>query len=220
MENPELTSTLEHLDTIITKYLDGVVTIYSRKYGVEIQADGERLAVQSTPLIFRNRVTGLCGNFNGEKIADLETPKQCILPVPRLTAMTFMIEDGKCRGVPQQVKPELTKFERTCIEKEEIPTRVTEVFETRTVLRSKSGETELKHIFEEFGEKICFTKEMVRICYKTYPNEIVPKKVPFTCFSGPKAEVIKRRVLAGEHIGELITRPTEFMQTVYEPKRC
>jgi len=219
-EPKEFTSTLEHLDTVITRYMDGVITIHSEKYGVEIQADGERLNVQSTPLIFRNRVTGLCGNLNGEKIGDLETPKQCIMPVPKLTAMTFMIEDGKCRGVPQQVKPELSKLEQKCIVKKEIPTRVTEVFETHTVLRSKSGETELKHIFEEFGEKICFTKDLVRICYKTYPTEIVPKKVPFTCFSGPKAEVIKRRVIAGERVEELISRPTEFVQTVYEPEHC
>merc|ERR1712142_14662 len=216
----ELISTLEHLDTQVTKYMDGVVTIYSLKYGVEVIADVERLEVLSYPIIFRNKVTGLCGDLNGEWIADLKSPKQCIMPIPKLTAMTFMLEDGKCTGIPKQARSEMKKFEHKCIEKKDIPTKVTEVFETHTVLKGKSDESELKHIFEEYGEKICVTKEMVRICNKTYPKEIVPKKVPFTCFSGPKAEVIKRRIIAGEPIEELSTHPTEFMQTIYESKQC
>merc|ERR1711915_939175 len=161
-EVKEFSTVMEHLDTIVTKYLDGVYTIYSRKYGVEIVADGERLEVKSYPILFRDRVTGLCGDLNGEWLADLKTPKQCILPVPKLTAMTFMLEDGKCRGIPQQEKPELHKFEQRCIKKEEIPTRVSKVFETPVVYRMKNMETELKHTFVEIGEKICVSKELIR----------------------------------------------------------
>merc|ERR1712198_47432 len=128
-EVKEFNTVMEHLDTIVTKYLDGVYTIYSRKYGVEIVADGERLEVRSYPILFRDRVTGLCGDLNGEWLADLKTPKQCILPVPKLTAMTFMLEE-QCSGMPQQEKSELHKFEGKCIKKEEIPTRVTKVFES------------------------------------------------------------------------------------------
>merc|ERR1712243_383297 len=82
----ELETTLENLKTIVTKYSDGVYSIYSRKYGVEIIADGERLKVKSNPLIFGDRATGLCGDLNGEWIADLKSPKQCVIPVPKLTA--------------------------------------------------------------------------------------------------------------------------------------
>merc|ERR1712234_69052 len=183
----ELISTLEHLDTQVTKYMDGVVTIFSLKYGVEVIADVERLEVLSYPIIFRNKVTGLCGDLNGEWIADLKSPKQCIMPVPKLTAMTFMLEDGKCRGVPQQEKTELRKFEGKCIKKEEIPTRVSEVFEPRVLLRMKTSETELRHTFVEMGEKICFSKELIRECSRSYPKEVVAKKIPFTCISGPHA---------------------------------
>merc|ERR1712228_1060344 len=219
-EVKELNTVMEHLDTIVTKYLDGVYAIYSRKYGVEIVADGERLEVKSYPILFRDRVTGLCGDLNGEWIADLKTPKECIIPVPKLTALTFMLEDGKCRGIPQQEKPELRKFEQRCIKKKEIPSRVSKVFETPVVYRMKNMETELKHTFVEIGEKICVSKELIRECTRSYPKEIVTKKVPFTCFSGPHALVIKSRVIAGEHIGELSTYPTEFIQTIYEPKQC
>merc|ERR1711915_362057 len=200
----ELDTVLEHLNTLVTKYKDGVYTIYSRKYGVEVIADGERLEVKSYPILFRDRVTGLCGDLNGEWIADLKTPKECIIPVPKLTALTFMLEDGKCRGIPQQ----------------EIPTRVSKVFETPVVYRMKNMETELKHTFVEIGEKICVSKELIRECSRVYPKEIVTKNIPFTCFSGPHALVIKSRVIAGERIGELSTYPTEFVQIIYEPKQC
>merc|ERR1712042_172969 len=218
-EVKEFNTVMEHLDTIVTKYLDGVYTIYSRKYGVEIIADGERLEVRSYPILFRDRVTGLCGDLNGEWLADLKTPKQCILPVPKLTAMTFMLEE-QCSGMTQQEKSELRKFEGKCIKKEEIPTRVTKVFESHVVLKMKSSETELRHTFVEMGEKICFSKELIRECSKTYPKEIISKKIPFTCISGPHAKVIKSRVIAGESVEELSTLPTEFLQTVYEPKQC
>merc|ERR1712234_77675 len=218
-EVKEFNTVMEHLDTIVTKYLDGVYTIYSRKYGVEIVADGERLEVRSYPILFRDRVTGLCGDLNGEWMADLKTPKQCILPVPKLTAMTFMLEE-QCSGMPQQEKSELRKFEGKCIKKEEIPTRVTKVFESHVVLKMKSSQTELRHTLVEMGEKICFSKELIRECSKTYPKEIISKKIPFTCISGPHAKVIKSRVIAGESVEELSTLPTEFLQTVYEPKQC
>merc|ERR1712203_782864 len=218
-EVKEFNTVMEHLDTIVTKYLDGVYTIYSRKYGVEIVADGERLEVRSYPILFRDRVTGLCGDLNGEWLADLKTPKQCILPVPKLTAMTFMLEE-QCSGIPQQEKSELQKLEGKCIRKEEIPTRVTKVFQSHVILKMKSSETELRHIFVEMGEKICFSKELIRGCSKTYPKEIISKKIPFTCISGPHAKVIKNRVIAGESVEESSTLPAEFLQTVYEPKQC
>merc|ERR1712168_1021056 len=130
-----MATTLENLNTIVTKYLDGVYSIYSRKYGVEIIADGERLEVKSNPLIFGDRATGLCGDLNGEWMADLNSPKQCVIPVPKLTAMTFMLEDGKCEGVPQPLKPKLEKYEQRCIREKVIPTKVEKVFESHVSLK-------------------------------------------------------------------------------------
>merc|ERR1711931_419183 len=215
----ELETVLENFNTIITKYTDGVYSIYSRKYGVEIIADGERLVVRSNPLVFRDRATGLCGDFNGEWVADLQSPKQCVIPVPKLSAMTFMLEDGKCKGVPQNIKPKLEKYEQKCLKKEVIPTRVGQVFKSQVTLTMRY-ETELKHTFEQFGEKLCFSKELVRVCSRGYPKQVTSHKVPFTCLSGPYAEVIKSRIIAGERVEELSTRPTEFTQTVYEAKKC
>merc|ERR1712083_950323 len=174
----------------------------------------------SYPILFRDRVTGLCGDLNGEWIADLKTPKECIIPVPKLTALTFMLEDENVEVFHNKRNLSLISLSKGVSKKEEIPTRVSKVFETPVVYRMKNMETELKHTFVEIGEKICVSKELIRECTRSYPKEIVTKKVPFTCFSGPHALVIKSRVIAGERIGELSTYPTEFVQIIYEPKQC
>jgi len=216
-----LKTTLESFNTIVTKYLDGVTSIYSRKYGVEIIADGKRLEVKSNPLIFGDRATGLCGDLNGEWIADVKSPKQCVIPVPELTAMTFMLKDGKCRGVPQPLQPKLEKYEQICIKEKVIPTKVDKVFESHLSLKMQSREIELKHIFEQIGgDELCVSKEMIRVCSRSYPKEIFSKRIPFTCISGPHAMVIKSRVIAGEYIENLVAHPTKFVRTVYESMKC
>merc|ERR1712228_421711 len=55
---------------------------------------------------------------------------------------------------------------------------------------------------------------------RRFPKEVKSSKVEFTCRSGPKANILKKRVQAGEMIGELKTYPTTYSQTVYQPTKC
>merc|ERR1712137_1337801 len=131
--------------------------------------------------ILRNRVTGLCGDLNGEKTADLR------------------------------------KEEENCVRKETIPTKVSRIFEVETETRPRP---ELKHLIEEIKGKIFFSKDMIRTCVRSFPKEIKAKVVEFTCRSRPHAEVLKRRVEAGELVEELKTYPTTHSRTIYQPKHC
>merc|ERR1711976_41894 len=72
-------------DTIVSSYVDGVYSLFSRKYQIEVIADGQRLEVKSPQHIFRNRVTGMCGDLNGEWSADMKSAKQCIVTKPKLS---------------------------------------------------------------------------------------------------------------------------------------
>merc|ERR1712083_840216 len=70
-------------EIFVTRYMDGVYSLYSPKYGVEVIADGERLEVKSPQFIFRNRVTGICGDLNGEWTL-ISSPQDSVsLPSPR-----------------------------------------------------------------------------------------------------------------------------------------
>ena len=209
----------EPKETYITKYEDGVYSIYSSKYGVEVLADGERLKVKSHELIFRNRVTGLCGDMNGEKTSDLKTGRQCVLSHSQLTGFSYMLEDGKCRGIPEEKKTELRQEERRCIKDEVKPTKVHEIFGQHLGQKSPTQGSRI-HLVELKVNKTCFTKQMIRVCQNSFPREIVPRQAEFVCMTGPEARTMERRVLAGDRCEELDHLPTEFSNTVYEPTQC
>jgi hypothetical protein len=204
-------------DTYVVNFKDGVYSIVSKKYGVSVLADGERMEVKSYQHSLRNRVTGLCGDMNGETTADLKSSKRCIMTAPKLSAFSFMLEDGKCRGIPEQMKTELKRQEQRCVRKEETPTKVSETF--RRSLESKR-QPELRHLVEETRGKTCFSKELVRVCSTRFPSEVVARQARFACKAGPQVDVLKRRIMAGDQIEELEKLPTQYIQTVYEPKHC
>merc|ERR1712137_1183019 len=207
----------EDEDTYVTNSEDGVYTIVSKKYGVSVEADGKRIQVDSYQHIFRNKATGLCGDLNGEQTADVKSSRRCMMSTPKLSALSFMIEDGKCKGVPQQEKSELQREEERCVKKEEIPTKVSSIFRSQI---DSNRQPELRHLTEEIKGETCFSKDLVRVCSRTYPKEIRAKRVEFTCVSGPKVESLKRRVQAGELVEQLKKSTTSLVKIVYEPKQC
>ena len=104
--------------------------------------------------------------------------------------------------------------------KEEIkPTKVFEYF-GKHLSQQRRRPTEHMHLVESSGNKVCFSKEMTRVCQNTFPKEVQGKQTEFVCMSGPEAKVMERRVLAGDRCQELNNLPTEFSQTVYEPTNC
>ena len=204
-------------DTYVVNFKDGVYSIVSKKYGVSVLADGERLEVKSYQHFLRNRVTGLCGDMNGEKTADLKSSKKCIMSEPKLSALTFMLEDGKCRGLLEQDKVELRRQEQGCVRREENPTKVSDIF--RKSLESKR-QPELRHIVEQTRGKTCISKELIRVCNTNFPSEVRAKQARFACLESSQNEVLRRRAIAGDQVEELERLPTQYTQTVYEPKQC
>merc|ERR1711911_412847 len=184
----------EDEDTYVVNSEDGVYTILSKKYGVSVNADGKRIEVNSYQQIFRNKATGLCGDLNGERT-----------------------EDVKCKGIAQQEKSELQREEQRCVKKEEIPTRVSSIF--RSELDS-NRQPELRHITEEIKGETCFSKNLIRVCSRTYPKEIKAQRVEFTCIAGSKVESLKRQVQAGELVEQLTKSTTSSIKIVYVPTEC
>merc|ERR1712121_83298 len=202
-------------ETHVIKYEDGVYSIHSHKYGVEVTADGERLMVRTNELVFRNRATGLCGDLNGEETADLKTGNQCLLSEPELVGYSFMLEDGKCQGAPEEKKSVIHREEQRCVKEEVEPTIVSGI-----VTPKRSNPTERRHLIEKQGQKSCFSKNMIRSCNQSTPKEVRARQVGYVCMNGPKANVMERRVKSGDRVPELQNMPTDFSQTVYEPSQC
>merc|ERR1711942_233695 len=82
------------------------------------------------------------------------------------------------------------------------------------------AQPEQQHLIEEHEGKICFSKDFIRICSRSYPKQVRSKQVGFACVHGPEAQIIKNRVQGGDLVEELERFPTEYIKTVHEPRQC
>ena len=99
---------------------------------LHVITDGKSIEIIA-PLLLKGRALGLCGDLNGEQVADLPSPRDCIM-TPRLAAMSYMLnKDGKssnasplaCNGIPQQDLQEYKREEQECVKQRYIPTQIT-----------------------------------------------------------------------------------------------
>merc|ERR1712029_437182 len=93
---------------------DGVFEIFSLKYGMAVLADHEAVEVKTFQWALRNLACGLCGDMNDEKTADLKSAGKCVMSQPKLAALSYMVEDGQCEGIPAQLKPVYQKEASEC----------------------------------------------------------------------------------------------------------
>merc|ERR1712029_740344 len=177
LNNRPISSMLINLSTLFATLMEFMQLF--PKYLELAVSDGKRIEVKTHQLFLRDRATGLCGDLNGEWSADLRSAKKCVVPKHKLAAVSFMIEYGKCQGIPQQEKSELQRYEQRCVRKTELPTKVTQIFSRYL---NSQWQPEQRHLIEERYGKTCFSKELVRVCSRSYPKQVV--KASWICLSG------------------------------------
>merc|ERR1711970_1161319 len=150
-----------------------------------------------------------------EEMKETHVTRQCVLSESELTGLRFMIEDGKCHGIPEENKTQIEREEERCVKEEVEPTIVSGI-----VSPKRSTPTERVHLVEKYGRKTCFSKNMIRSCPKSTPKEVRARTVGYVCMTGAEAKVMERRVKSGERVTELSNLPTDFSHTVYEPSQC
>ena len=209
-------NTYDDENTYVTRYEDGVYAIVSRKYGVSVYADGDRIEVLTFKHLLKNKACGLCGDLNGEETADMKSPRQCVMSKPMLGAYTYSIEGAK--GVPSMYQNQVRKDQEECVRKEDVPTKVSHIF--RQMVEER-GKPELRHLTEKRPGKICISMERVKTCAGSSPNEVENRLVRFTCLLERDAQVWVKRAEGGDQIyAELQGLPIHFTQVVYEPSQC
>jgi len=121
----------------IKHYQDGVHHVYIPNQLLQVLTDGNRIEVVA-PQLLKNRAVGLCGDLNGEEVADLPSPQKCIMK-PRFAAYSYMLnKEGtsapRCSGIPQQDVPEYKREVQQCNKEEIIPTTIVPLFERARTL--------------------------------------------------------------------------------------
>jgi hypothetical protein len=209
-------NTYDDENTYVTRYEDGVYAIVSRKYGVSVYADGERIEVLTFKHLLKNKACGLCGDLNGEETADVKSPRQCVMSKPELGAHSYAIEGGN--RVPSMYEGQYRKETEECVKKEDFPTKVSHIFRQYKEERSKP---EMRHLTEKRPGKICISLERVKTCSGSSPNKVENRMVRFTCLLERDAQVWVKRAEGGDQIySELQGLPIHFIQVVYEPSQC
>merc|ERR1711962_1275213 len=200
---------------IVQHFQDGVVSVHVPEQGLKVLSNGSRIEVVA-PQVLKSRAVGLCGDMNGERTADVKTPRMCVMR-PRMAAFSFMLNKSgsgsgfeRCSGLPAAIKPEFERETTKCSRETIIPTPVSRLYERISFLNKPSGMT---HIVDKQSTQLCISKQM----------SIKQKSVEFVCVPQPSvmARSLEKRALSGESLFQEISQlPTVFRKVEFEPVAC
>merc|ERR1712121_115182 len=118
---------------IVQRFQDAVF-VHLPQQMLKVLSNGSVIEVVA-PQLLKSRAVGLCGDMNGERSADLKTPRMCVLR-PRLAALSFMLNKSgaqagfeRCSGLPAALKEEFVRESTKCPSEVIIPTPVSELYE-------------------------------------------------------------------------------------------
>merc|ERR1712111_340958 len=162
---------------ILKHFQDNVISVYVPEQGLQVLSNGILIEVVA-PQLLKSRTVGLCGDMNGEKSVDLKTPRMCVMP-PHLAALSFIVNKSgsapsfeRCAGIPAALKPEFVGLSTECPREVIIPTPISKLYESISVLTKPTG---MMHIVEKKSTKLCISK----------PLSIKQKSVEFACVPQP-----------------------------------
>jgi len=197
---------------------DGVMHLMAPAYNLDLQFDGERLAVSSSQLL-KNKLCGICGNFNHQSSADLAGPKKCIYSKPEVEIASYRISDPHCSPLQGSIKEKLATETKNCAKYHEIPT---EVYKTFIASVGQCSRTE--HMVLERSEEVCISRLPVLQCgaqCTPKPRQLVSKKVSFTCMKrGRIAELYREKAIQGLELPELKNKHESFATSILVPQSC
>merc|ERR1712088_61198 len=103
-----------HIVAKIIKSKDNVVILKSAK--VSVLFDGKRVKLEGSNLL-KNKLCGLCGDNNNNKIADVPSPRKCLLSTPKLELASYRVSlpSKTCSPLPSHLKEELERESERCV---------------------------------------------------------------------------------------------------------
>ena len=214
----------------VKHYQDGVYHIYAPQQMMHVVTDGRSIEVIA-PQLLKNRAAGLCGDLNGEEIADLSSPRKCIMK-PKLVAISYILNKNgnepyfpKCNSIRPEDLQEYKREEQKCTKEVTVPTPMLAIWERS---QRMSFPLVAAHKVEKQMNKICISKEKVKTCGGA-PGGLSgsgmrkEKMVKYACISSPssKAESLKKRAMVGESLGiELNGIATSYTKIEAEALTC
>jgi hypothetical protein len=92
----------------IVKRTSGEVSINAPSKGIKVICDGMNVRVEASNML-RGRMCGLCGDFNGEKMAEMKGPRGCVHISPLTFGRSYAVPSHGCSSLPKVTATELLR---------------------------------------------------------------------------------------------------------------
>merc|ERR1712158_354165 len=195
--------------------------------GREGHIDGKRVKLEGSNLL-KNKLCGLCGDNNNNKIADVPSPRKCLLSKPKLELASYRVSlpSKPCSPLPSHLKEELERESERCMKFSSKPT--SGMSSSISILsESLSGSESMKHYHEIVDKhsrnELCFSRIPILECGpSSHPVGVREKRVSFTCMSKSDRRTmhIAEKIRSGEVLPELKNLPESFSVEKAVPVEC
>merc|ERR1712037_894545 len=188
----------------------------------------KRVKLEGSNLL-KNKLCGLCGDNNNNKIADVPSPGKCLLSTPKLELASYRVSlpSKPCSPLPSQLKAELERETERCVKFTSTGMPTSDISSSISIQsESLSGECmmHMHEIVDKYSRnEPCFSRIPILECGSAcHPAGMREKRVSFTCMSKSNrrthhiAEKIRRR----EVLHELKNLPESFSTERSVPVEC
>merc|ERR1712165_646468 len=215
-----------HIVAKIMKSKDNVVILSSSK--VSVLFDGKRVKVLGSYLL-KNKLCGLCGDNNNKKVADVPSPRQCLLSKPKLEVASYRVSlpSKPCSPLPSHLRAELEKETERCVKfSTKRTTGISSGFVGSESLNGYGSQCLYHHhelVEQPSRGKTCFSRLPVIACGGScHRVGVKEKRVSYTCMpdSDRVTEHYVNKVRAGMILPELKNMPESYSTFENMPAKC
>merc|ERR1712165_422118 len=216
-----------HIVAKIIKSKDNVVILKSSK--ISVLFDGKRIKLEGSNLM-KNKLCGLCGDNNNNKLGDVPSPRKCLLSSPKLELASYRVSlpSKSCSPLPNKVEEELERENERCVKIFGKPSGgMSSYISTLSGSESLSGSECMMHHHEVIDKhsknEYCFSRiPLVECGDACQPVGMREKRVSFTCMSKSDRRTmhILEKIRAGKVVPELMSLPESFSHEKSVPVEC